>query len=99
MKSVAQARVLRHVKTVPPNANRAVEKQSWTARALAIVALVSATSRGVAGASFVSLQGATTAQAQGNATIRHGILILAVPTLVLFALIVAIVYKKRNVSR
>lgn len=37
--------------------------------------------------------------AHANAALRHGILILLVPTLVLFFLIAGLVYRRRNVSR
>lgn len=39
------------------------------------------------------------AHAHANAALRHGILILLLPTLVLFFLIAALVYRRRNVSR
>jgi hypothetical protein len=44
-------------------------------------------------------ESATASGAQGRAALRHGILILLIPTLSLVGLIVGIVYKRRNVSR
>lgn len=80
-------------------ANCRESKHCGEGRILAAVALVFGFSRGAAAASFVHYQHAAAAHGQANATLRHGILILAVPTLVLFALIAAIVYKRRNISR
>ncbi|HTU33708.1 MAG TPA: hypothetical protein VMF66_07900 [Candidatus Acidoferrum sp.] len=99
MKEIDHARMLQNQPSTLPDVNRGNPKQSWAGRMLVIIALVSAVSRCAAGASFTPYQTASATQTQGNVTIRHGILILAVPTLVLFALIVAIVYKRRNVSR
>lgn len=98
MKKTSHTRAEKAVIAVP-NASCRNTKQFWAGCALAIVTLFSGASCSAAGASFVSYQLAMTPQAQGSATIRHGILTLAVPTLVLFALIVAMVYKRRNVSR
>lgn len=44
-------------------------------------------------------QGAAASGAQGGAALRHGILILLVPTLSLFVGIFALIYHRRNVAR
>jgi hypothetical protein len=44
-------------------------------------------------------QGAAASGAQGGAALRHGILILLVPTLSLFVGILALIYHRRNVAR
>jgi hypothetical protein len=44
-------------------------------------------------------EGAAASGAQGRAALRHGILILLIPTLGLVSLIIGLVYKRRNVSR
>jgi hypothetical protein len=44
-------------------------------------------------------QGAAASGAQGGAALRHGILVLLVPTLGLFVAIFALIYRRRNVAR
>jgi hypothetical protein len=44
-------------------------------------------------------QSAAASGAQGGAALRHGILILLVPTLSLFVGIFALIYHRRNVTR
>ncbi len=44
-------------------------------------------------------QGAAASGAQGGAALRHGILILMVPTLSLFVGIFGLIYHRRNVTR
>jgi hypothetical protein len=44
-------------------------------------------------------QNASAAGAQGSAALRHGILVLLLPTLSLFIGIFALIYHRRNVAR
>jgi hypothetical protein len=44
-------------------------------------------------------QGAAASGAQGAAALRHGIMILMVPTLALFVGIFGLIYHRRNVAR
>jgi hypothetical protein len=44
-------------------------------------------------------QGAAASGAQGGAALRHGILVLLVPSLGLFVGIFALIYRRRNVAR
>ena len=44
-------------------------------------------------------QGAAASGAQGGAALRHGILVLLLPTLSLFVGIFALIYHRRNVAR
>lgn len=80
-------------------ANCGNPKRFWKIGVLVAIALVIGFWCGAAAASFTHYQHAAAAHGQANATLRRGILILAVPTLALFALIAAIVYRRRNVSR
>ncbi|MGH9733847.1 MAG: hypothetical protein ACRD8A_04575 [Candidatus Acidiferrales bacterium] len=99
MKATSHARGLTNARTVLANASRRKAKQVWAVGTLATIKLILGPTSAEAAASFIHYQHAVAAHGQANATLRHGILILAVPTLVLFALIAGIVYKRRNVSR
>ena len=44
-------------------------------------------------------QNASASGAQGREALRHGVLVLLLPTLSLFAGILALIYRRRNVAR
>jgi len=66
----------------------------------ATIALVVCLARRVAAQGCAACyESAAASGAQGRAALRHGILILLIPTLSLIAVIGGLVYKRRNVSR
>jgi hypothetical protein len=66
----------------------------------ATIALVVCLAQGVAAQGCAACyESAAASGAQGRAALRHGILILLIPTLSLIAVIGGLVYKRRNVSR
>lgn len=75
-------------------------KRTPILQAGAAIALIVGLVRGaVAQGCAACYESAAASGAQGRAALRHGILILLVPTLSLVGLIVGLVYKRRNVSR
>jgi hypothetical protein len=73
----------------------------WSLAALmAVIALTVGLARRVAAQGCAACyESAAASGAQGRAALRHGILILLVPTLSLLGLIIGLVYKRRNLSR
>jgi hypothetical protein len=67
----------------------------WTSLALCAMLAPRAAAQGCA----MCYQNAAASGAQGQAALRHGILILLVPALSLFAGIFGLIYRRRNVAR
>lgn len=73
---------------------------SWTAAAAACAAVAFLLAPQAAAQSCaMCYQNASAAGAQGREALRHGILILMVPTLSLFLGIFGLMYTRRNVAR
>jgi hypothetical protein len=77
-----------------------IQRKRWRgAVAAAIVPAFALASRAAAQGCAGCYQSAAASGTQGSAALRHGILILLIPTLTLIGLIAGLVYKRRNVSR
>lgn len=74
--------------------------RAWLVKAAAVfAALVVFTEIAAAQGCAACYESAAASGTQGRAALRHGILILLIPTLGLIGVIVALVYKRRDASR
>lgn len=77
-----------------------VRVRAWLVKAAAVfAALVAFTEIAAAQGCAACYESAAASGTQGRAALRHGILILLIPTLGLIGVIVGLVYKRRDISR